>query len=39
MPHAYDWNRPGWPADTGEMKFNIALAKVLRGEKPRFPPR
>jgi hypothetical protein len=36
---AYDWNRPGWPADTGEMKFNIALAKVLREEKPRFPPR
>jgi len=24
-------------ADTGEMKFDIALAKVLRGEKPKFP--
>ena len=26
-------------ADTGEMKFDIALAKILRGEKARFPRR
>lgn len=27
------------PADTGEMRFDLALAKVLRGEKPKFPNR
>ncbi|ESQ93373.1 hypothetical protein [Asticcacaulis benevestitus] len=26
-------------ADTGEMKFDIALAKILRGKKARFPNR
>jgi uncharacterized membrane protein YheB (UPF0754 family) len=26
-------------ADTGEMKFDLALAKTIRGEKPRFPRR
>lgn len=26
-------------ADTGEMKFDIALAKILRGEKAKFPNR
>ncbi|ESQ81033.1 hypothetical protein [Asticcacaulis sp. YBE204] len=27
------------PADTGDMKFDLALAKILRGEKAKFPPR
>jgi hypothetical protein len=34
---AYLWDRPSSPATTGAMRFNVALAKVLRGEKPKFP--
>jgi hypothetical protein len=34
---AYLWDRPSPPATTGAMRFNVALAKVLRGEKPKFP--
>jgi len=34
---AYALNKGQRPADTGEMKFDLALAKVLRGEKPKFP--
>jgi hypothetical protein len=26
-------------ADTGEMKFDLARAKILRGEKAKFPNR
>ncbi|ODS57416.1 MAG: hypothetical protein ABS40_04140 [Agrobacterium sp. SCN 61-19] len=36
---AYIWERENPPADTGEMKFNLAVAKVLKGEKPKFPRR
>jgi hypothetical protein len=36
---AYVWTRRDPPATTGEMRFDVALAKVLRGEKPRFPGR
>ena len=36
---AYHWTRATPPADTGEMKFNVAVAKVLKGEKPKFPRR
>jgi hypothetical protein len=34
---AYVWNKPSAPATTGSMKFNLAVAKVLKGEKPAFP--
>jgi hypothetical protein len=35
---AYEWTRDEKIATTGEMKFTVAIAKILRGEKPRFPP-
>jgi hypothetical protein len=34
---AYVWERQSPPATTGTMKFNLAVAKVLRGERLRFP--
>jgi hypothetical protein len=34
---AYVWDKPAAPATTGTMKFNLAVAKVLKGEKPAFP--
>jgi hypothetical protein len=34
---AYAWNKLSAPATTGTMKFNVAVAKVLKGEKPVFP--
>lgn len=36
---AYAWTRHDRPATTGEMTFRVAVAKVLKGEKPRFPAR
>ncbi|MEI9903549.1 MAG: hypothetical protein WDN06_05875 [Asticcacaulis sp.] len=36
---AYPVDKGRRPADTGEMKFDKALAKILRGEKARFPGR
>jgi len=36
---AYPLERGKRPADTGEMKFDIALAKILRSEKAKFPHR
>jgi hypothetical protein len=34
---AYVWDKPAAPATTGSMKFNLAVAKVLKGERPVFP--
>lgn len=34
---AYAWSKQTAPATTGTMKFNVAVAKVLKGEKPTFP--
>mgnify|MGYP003444491305 CR=1 FL=1 len=34
---AYLWEKPTAPATTGAMKFNLAVAKILKGEKPAFP--
>jgi hypothetical protein len=36
---AYIWNKAVTPATTGSMKFNLAVAKVLQGQKPKFPAR
>lgn len=36
---AYPMDKGKRPADTGEMKFDLALAKILRGEKAKFPNR
>ncbi|WAC47421.1 hypothetical protein OVA03_12000 [Asticcacaulis sp. SL142] len=36
---AYPLKKGKRPADTGEMKFDLALAKILRGEKAKFPNR
>jgi hypothetical protein len=36
---AYPWDGPGKLVTTGEMKFNLALAKVLQGQRLHFPPR
>ncbi|MGL4489256.1 MAG: hypothetical protein ACRCU5_07420 [Rhizobiaceae bacterium] len=36
---AYIWSRPTAPATTGTMKFNLAVAKILKGERPTFPHR
>ena len=36
---AYVWDRQTPPATTGSMKFNLAVAKILKGEKPAFPTR
>ncbi|WKL58185.1 hypothetical protein Q1W73_04170 [Asticcacaulis sp. ZE23SCel15] len=36
---AYPLDKGKRPADTGEMKFDLALAKILRGEKAKFPNR
>ena len=36
---AYIWDKPTAPATTGAMKFNLAVAKILKGEKPAFPTR
>lgn len=36
---AYPLDRePGTVVATGEMKFNVAVALVLSGKKPKFPP-
>ena len=35
---AYPLERGQRVSTTGEMKFAVALAKVMRGEKPKFPP-
>ena len=37
---AYPLDRPKHQViATGEMKFNVAVALVLAGKKPKFPPR
>lgn len=36
---AYVWDKSAPPATTGSMKFNLAVAKILKGEKPAFPSR
>lgn len=36
---AYEWEREDSPAITGTMKFNVAIAKVLKVERPKFPRR
>lgn len=36
---AYPLDKGKRPADTGEMKFDLALVKILRGEKAKFPNR
>lgn len=36
---AYSPDKPSNVADTGEMKFIVAVALVLKGKKPKFPPR
>ena len=36
---AYPMEEGRRPADTGSMRFDLALAKVLRGERPKFPAR
>jgi hypothetical protein len=35
---AYALDRPTQVIETGEMRFNVAIAKLLKGEKLRFPP-
>jgi hypothetical protein len=34
---AYVWGGRSKISTTGEMKFNVAVAKILKGEKPKFP--
>jgi hypothetical protein len=34
---AFIWERSDKPTVTGGMNFNVAIAKVLRGERPKFP--
>jgi hypothetical protein len=34
---AYAWSKPARLPTTGTMKFNLAVAKILKGEKPIFP--
>jgi hypothetical protein len=34
---AYVWDKPAAPATTGTMKFNMAVAKILKNERPAFP--
>ncbi len=34
---AYAWNNITAPATTGAVKFNLAVAKILKGEKPISP--
>jgi hypothetical protein len=34
---AYPWERDGKPVTTGEMRFNLVVAKILRGERLSFP--
>jgi hypothetical protein len=36
---AFVWDQPEKPATTGGMNFNVAVAKVMRGERPKFPQR
>ncbi len=36
---AYPWDGTGRLVTTGEMKFNLAIAKVLQGDRLHFPPR
>ena len=34
---AYPWDRKGKPVTTGEMRFNLVLAKILRSQPVKFP--
>ena len=38
MVSAYPLERGQRVAATGEMKFTVALALVMQGKKPKFPP-
>ncbi len=36
---AYPWDGANKVPTTGEMKFNLAVAKILQGQRPNFPRR